>query len=41
MTKRLLILGASGHGRVVAETALLSGITNDLAFIDDANKRLK
>ena len=36
--KRLLILGASGHARVVAETALLSGITNDLAFIDDANK---
>lgn len=38
MKKRLLILGASGHARVVAETALLSGITNDLAFIDDANK---
>ena len=37
MKQRLLILGASGHARVVAETALFSGITNDLAFVDDAN----
>ena len=34
MTK-LLILGAGGHGRVVAETALISGFASTIAFLDD------
>lgn len=35
MTKRLAILGASGHGKVVAEIALDCG-WRDIAFYDDA-----
>lgn len=35
MTKRLAILGASGHGKVVAETALECG-WNEIVFFDDA-----
>lgn len=31
----LLILGAGGHGRVVAETAELEGRWNRIAFLDD------
>ena len=31
----LLILGAGGHGRVLAEAALASGPFDDLAFLDD------
>ncbi|MBL4932603.1 NeuD/PglB/VioB family sugar acetyltransferase [Clostridium paridis] len=31
----LLILGAGGHGRVVAEAAELQGIWDDIAFLDD------
>lgn len=31
----LLILGAGGHAKVVAETALASGVTSRLAFLDD------
>ena len=30
-----MILGAGGHGRVVAEIALLSGKYTDIAFLDD------
>lgn len=33
--KRLLILGAGGHGKAVAEAALLSGHWSDVAFVDD------
>lgn len=33
---RLLIVGAGGHGRSVAETAVISGYTNFLGFVDDA-----
>jgi sugar O-acyltransferase (sialic acid O-acetyltransferase NeuD family) len=32
---RLLIAGAGGHGRVVADTALQSGAFSDVAFLDD------
>ncbi len=32
---KLMILGAGGHGRVVAEIALLSGKYTDIAFLDD------
>ncbi len=32
----LLILGAGGHGKAVAEAALLSGFWTDIAFIDDS-----
>lgn len=32
---RLIIIGASGHGKVVADIAKLSGYT-DIAFLDDA-----
>ena len=35
MTKRLAILGASGHGKVVAEIALECG-WNEIVFFDDA-----
>jgi len=31
----LLILGAGGHGKVVAETALASGAASRVAFLDD------
>lgn len=31
---RLLIVGAGGHGRVVAETALASGRWSEVAFVD-------
>ena len=32
----LLILGAGGHAKVVAETALTSGVASRLAFLDDS-----
>lgn len=32
---KLVILGAGGHGRVVAEIALLSGKYTDIVFLDD------
>ncbi|MFZ3100865.1 MAG: acetyltransferase [Desulfitobacteriaceae bacterium] len=32
---KLLILGAGGHGKVVAECALSLGIYTDIAFLDD------
>ena len=31
----LLILGAGGHSKVVAETALASGVASSVAFLDD------
>ena len=31
----LLILGAGGHGKVVAETALASGVVSSVSFLDD------
>ena len=34
MTK-LLIVGAGGHSKVVAEAVLASGLASDLAFLDD------
>ena len=33
--QKLLILGAGGHGKAVAEAALLSGKWHDVAFVDD------
>lgn len=35
MAKTLLILGAGGHGKAVAEAALLSGSWQQILFIDD------
>jgi sugar O-acyltransferase (sialic acid O-acetyltransferase NeuD family) len=35
MAKKLLIIGASGHGKVVADAALSSGGWTDIAFLDD------
>lgn len=35
MMRRLLIIGAGGHGRSIAEAALLSGRWNEIAFVDD------
>ena len=32
---RLLILGAGGHAKVVAETALSSGVASSITFLDD------
>lgn len=34
---KLIIIGAGGHGRVVAETAELEGRWDDIAFLDDRN----
>lgn len=34
--KVLAIMGASGHGKVVADTAMASGLWDDIAFYDDA-----
>lgn len=34
--KKLLILGANGHGRVVADIAKATGIYEEIAFLDDA-----
>ena len=31
----LLILGAGGHAKVVAETAIVSGLASNIAFLDD------
>lgn len=36
MDRTLLILGAGGHGKSVAEAALLSGEWQDILFLDDA-----
>lgn len=33
--QRLLILGAGGHAKVLAETALAAGVAQELAFLDD------
>ncbi|NLZ35533.1 MAG: hypothetical protein GX889_11670 [Clostridiales bacterium] len=38
--KKLLILGAGGHGKVVAEIASLMKQWDEIAFLDD-NKELK
>lgn len=35
MAKTLLILGAGGHGKAVAESALLSGAWQRVLFVDD------
>lgn len=35
MQRRLLIIGAGGHGKVVADTALATGRYEDIAFLDD------
>lgn len=35
MAKTLLILGAGGHGKAVAEAALLSGVWHRVLFVDD------
>lgn len=32
---KLLILGAGGHGKVVAETAMLTGLWDEIAFLDN------
>ncbi len=37
MSKRLIILGSGGHGKVVADIALKSGY-RQIAFLDDANQ---
>ena len=35
MANKLLIVGAGGHGKVVADTALMSGNWSEIAFLDD------
>ncbi len=35
MQKKLLIVGAGGHGRCIAEIALLTGTFSKVAFLDD------
>lgn len=37
----LLIIGAGGHGKVVADTAIETGKWNDIAFLDDRWNSLK
>ncbi len=34
--KQLVVIGAGGHGKAVAEAAILSGVAQGIAFIDDA-----
>lgn len=41
MAKTLLVLGAGGHGKAVAESALLSGEWQQVLFIDDRWPELK
>lgn len=36
----LLILGSGGHSKVVAETAIASGLASNVAFLDDRYKSL-
>ena len=38
---RLIIAGAGGHGRVVADAALATGAYSSLAFLDDRNSNLE
>lgn len=38
--KRLLIVGAGGHGRSIAEAALASGKFDSIGFVDDAANQL-
>ena len=33
--KSLIILGAGGHGKVVAETAIATGFFKEIVFLDD------
>lgn len=42
MKEKLVIIGASGHGKVVADIALLSGKYKEIVFLDDndCSKRL-
>lgn len=40
MKSRLLIIGASGHGKVVAEIAIRMGFWNSVAFLDDNEELL-
>lgn len=40
MTKRLLILGAGGHGKVVADAAEQSGAWQEIVFLDDRHPEL-
>jgi sugar O-acyltransferase (sialic acid O-acetyltransferase NeuD family) len=35
MTKRLMIIGAGGHGKVVADIAMKMSLWSDIAFLDD------
>ena len=37
--KKLLILGGGGHGKVVAEAAMLSNQWEEIAFLDDYNSK--
>lgn len=39
--KRLLIIGAGGHGRVVADSADAAGVWSDIAFVDDKYPNIK
>ena len=41
MPRSLLIVGAGGHGRVVADAAQLSGAWERIAFVDDQYPELK
>ncbi len=36
MTNNLIILGAGGHGKVIAETAYLTNLYNEIIFLDDS-----
>ncbi|MEJ2407232.1 MAG: acetyltransferase [Candidatus Thiodiazotropha sp.] len=39
--EKLLIVGASGHGKVVADAAMASGVWKDIAFLDDRFEEMK
>jgi D-arabinose 1-dehydrogenase-like Zn-dependent alcohol dehydrogenase len=39
MNKRLLIIGAGGHGRVAADIALKMGKWDSISFLDDDERK--
>lgn len=40
MSSRLLVVGAGGHGRVVADAARAGGAFDEIAFVDEKHPRL-
>lgn len=39
MNNRLIIIGASGHGKVAADVAMRMNRWSEISFLDDNNKK--